>query len=106
MRYWAPALFILSGLGVAAAAELDDAEGKALYQNEIRPLLAKNCLGCHNPKLKQGGLDLSSREAVLRGGDNGPVVVVGNAQTSHLFKLVSHFAEPGMPFRAKKLSDE
>ena len=28
-------------------------------------LVNAKCLGCHNPKVKQGGLDLSTREALL-----------------------------------------
>ena len=38
-----------------------------LYRDHIQPLFKKSCLGCHNAGAKQGGLDLSTREALLRG---------------------------------------
>lgn len=78
----------------------------ALYRDEIKPLLAKNCLGCHNSSLKQAGLDLSTRESLLRGSEHGPVVVQGNPNGSQLYKAVAHVSEPHMPFKAKKLPDE
>ena len=47
-------------------------------------LLNAKCVGCHNPKVKQGGLDLSTREALLLGSEHGPVVVLGNPPDSPL----------------------
>src|SRR3989442_1719504 len=72
---------------------------------QIPPLLQKNCLMCHGEKVKQGGLDLSSRNALLRGGDNGPVIQPGDATSSLLYKLVAHQREPGMPYKTEKLPD-
>src|ERR1700722_3289371 len=77
----------------------------ALFRDQIKPLLETNCMKCHSPQLKRSGLDLSSREAMLRGGDTGPVVVPGDASASILYKRVSHAEQPGMPFGAPKLPD-
>src|SRR5262249_6532768 len=52
------------------------------------------------------GLDLSTRESALRGGDTGSVIVPGNAGASELYKRVSHLAKPGMPFNGQKLPEE
>jgi len=38
------------------------------FQNDIRPIFERNCLRCHNAKVKKGGLDLSTSERVLAGG--------------------------------------
>src|SRR4249920_1874475 len=73
---------------------------------QIQPLIEKNCLGCHNAKVKQGGFDMSSRETILKGSEHGKVVVPGNPEDSQLYKLVSHVSEPGMPFKGKKLPDD
>jgi hypothetical protein len=78
----------------------------ALYEAQIKPLLGRNCLPCHNAKVKQGGLDLSTREALLRGSEHGKVISLGNPNESQLYKLVAHVAEPRMPFQGKKLPDE
>jgi hypothetical protein len=78
----------------------------SLYRDEIKPLLTKNCLACHNSRMKQGGLDLSTREALMRGSEHGPVVVTGNPNSSQLYKVVAHITEPHMPFQGKKLPAE
>src|SRR5260370_22043028 len=46
-----------------------------------RPLLAKNCYGCHT-STHMGGLQLDSREHVLKGGNNGPAIVPGDPEHS------------------------
>ena len=37
-----------------------------------------NCSNCHNENFKEGGIDLSSYNSVLTGGDNGPGVDIVN----------------------------
>lgn len=83
-----------------------DAVDTSFYKEKIRPILAKNCLGCHNAKVKQAGFDLSNRDSLLRGSENGPVVVVGNADASILYKLISHAEQPAMPYKGAKLPDD
>jgi hypothetical protein len=82
------------------------AAGEAIVADSIHPALQKYCIGCHNSQVKKSGLDLSSREAMLRGGDRGAAISPGNARTSLLYKLVTHEEEPGMPYKADKLPDE
>ncbi len=82
------------------------APSPSLYRDRIKPLLDRNCIACHNEKVKQGGLDLSSRDALLKGSEHGKVVVPGNPNDSQFYKLVAHVTEPGMPFKGKKLPQE
>ena len=49
-------------------------EELAYYEEVVQPILNSNCQSCHNPRNKKGGLDLSSKEALLKGGKNGPVI--------------------------------
>ncbi len=86
-------------------AQSQPSSATSLYRDEIKPLLDRNCLGCHNSRMKQGGLDLSTREALLHGSEHGPVVVTGNPAESQLYKVVAHITEPHMPFGGKKLPD-
>jgi hypothetical protein len=79
---------------------------KGFFQSEMQPLLQRTCTPCHNAKVKQGGLDLSTRESLLRGSEHGSVVTPGNPNDSQLYKLVAHVTEPGMPFKSRKLPDE
>ena len=94
----------LLAAGFVAAQAQPSSSG--LYADEIKPLLTKNCLACHNTRLKQAGLDLSTRESLLRGSEHVPVVVIGNPNASQLYKVVAHVTEPHMPFQAKKLPED
>ena len=59
---------------------------------EAMALLKANCFSCHNPDKKKGELDLTTREGLLRGGEEGKVVVPGKAAASRLvFFRVSPF---------------
>ena len=49
-------------------------EELAYYEKVVQPILNSNCQSCHNPRNKKGGLDLSTKEALLKGGENGPVI--------------------------------
>src|SRR3954447_151248 len=51
------------------------ARGRELFQQKVRAILTDNCVKCHGGGKTRGGLDLTSREALLKGGDNGAVVV-------------------------------
>src|SRR5689334_634824 len=55
---------------------------------EVRQLLEARCVSCHGGKKTRGGLDLTARQALLRGGDSGPAVIPGEAGKSRLYKLV------------------
>jgi len=42
------------------------------YFREIRPILQRQCQGCHQPNLKSSNLDLTSYEGFNTGGQRGP----------------------------------
>jgi hypothetical protein len=71
-----------------------DEGGSVFFEKNIRPLLIKQCLGCHssasNPVM--GGLRLDDRDAALKGGSRGPSIVPGNPAESLLLKVVLHTA--------------
>ncbi len=60
----------------------------AEFENQIRPLLVKHCIGCHGPKKSESNLRLDSRAGVLKGGISGPAMVPGQAQQSLLIQAV------------------
>ncbi len=78
-------IFLIT-IGVAQrgmASEEDD-----FFEARVRPLLAKRCFECHRRKA-EGGLRLDSLKAMLKGGDSGAAVVVGDAGSSMLWQVVS-----------------
>lgn len=67
------------------------------FADEIAPILRANCLACHNAQEAEGGLALETPQSILKGGDEGPVIVPGNGAESRLLTLASHRADPIMP---------
>jgi len=67
------------------------------FQDEIAPLLRKNCLACHNESETEGELVMETVESLLEGGDSGPAIIAGDGEESLLFQLASHRTEPIMP---------
>src|SRR5262245_40041932 len=88
------------------AAQSAEEAGRDLYTRHIRPLLDQHCKMCHSGELREGGLDLSNPEGLMRGGKSGPVIVPGSANASLFYKLVAHQQEPAMPYKADKLPKE
>ena len=58
------------------------------YEQQVRPILANRCFGCHGPRQQQSGLRLDLRQNALRGGDYGVVIVPGKAAESKLMLRV------------------
>lgn len=78
-----------------AAAQVD---AEQLFVREIHPLLKQKCLACHgdDPRLR-GGLDLRSRESLLKGGEHGPAVVLHDAARSLLYQAILWAGDLKMP---------
>ena len=81
----------LVSLGMAQDKPLTRAQVD-FFEAKIRPVLATHCFECHGNKDK-GGLKLNSREAALKGGDSGAVIVLGKPKQSLLIKAVEHLDE-------------
>ena len=64
---------------------------------EAMVILKSNCFSCHNSEKEKGGLDLTTRKSLLRGGDEGKVVVPGKAAASRLIQSLQPGADPHMP---------
>ncbi len=91
--------------GKIASADTPRAEDIEFFENEIRPLLARNCLECHGEIEKPGGgVRLDSRAAILRGGESGSVVTPGKPDESLLIDAI-RYRSVEMPPKGK-LPDE
>ncbi len=101
-------LHLAWGLDVAAAVSdkhaADMAKGLALFKSDVRGVLKQHCVKCHGGEKIRGDLDLTTRQGLLKGGEEGPSIVPGNAAESFLFQVVNHEEEPFMPAKADKLS--
>lgn len=113
MNPFRPFVIVLSaGLALAAyvPARADDSAAKpqaaddkpVSFHNDVRPLLTASCNGCHKPDKKKGGLDMTSYEAIMKGGKHGVPVVPGKPEESSLIEMISG-PEPEMPEDADPL---
>ncbi len=66
------------------------AEGLQFYDKEVKPLLEQHCYKCHGPGKAKGGLTLASREAILKGGDSGPGVILDKPAESALVEALNY----------------
>ena len=64
------------------------------FKKDILPIFERNCLRCHDMKVKSAGLDLSTSESVLTGGDSGPAVDPGAPDASRLYDMIHNKAMP------------
>src|SRR6266496_3427794 len=58
------------------------AEDKVDFAKQILPILQQNCIKCHGEEKQKGKLRLDSKEAAMKGGKDGVVIVAGDADKS------------------------
>ncbi len=68
-------------------------------------VLESRCLECHHASKMKGGLDLTTRESLLKGGETGPALVAGQPEKSRLWRLAARLEDPFMPHKRDKLPD-
>ena len=83
-----------AALAIVPLAAFPAAEGDATRALEI---LQTKCFECHSKVLSMSGLDLSSREAALRGGSRGASIEAGHASGSRLIAAVERKGKLAMP---------
>jgi hypothetical protein len=108
MRRFPFCLLVVAGL--AHAANTPTAADLGFFEAKIRPVLAKNCYGCHGGDLKSpmGGLFLDTRNGILTGGKSGPAIVPGNPDESLLIRAVRYQGRkmpPAGPLDAAVVAD-
>lgn len=88
------------GVTVVSAQAPASPAGPPDFSRDVMPIFESNCLRCHNTAEEKGGLLLESYEDLMRGGDDGVPVVVGNADDSPIVRQVEGRAKPKMPPKA------
>src|SRR5207237_10869008 len=65
------------------------------FAKDVRPIVQAKCATCHgNNNKKKGDLDLRTLDALLKGGESGPVVVRGQSDKSLLWESVENGTMP------------
>ena len=56
---------------------------------DVAAILSAKCWVCHGRREQMGGLDLRTRQSMLRGGKSGPAIVPGKPESSLLVKRIA-----------------
>jgi len=59
------------------------------YDDHIATIVKRHCRQCHGEGKKEAGLDLSSFDALKKGGSGGAVVVAGRSSASRLLEVIT-----------------
>ena len=73
------------------------ADAGRLWTGKVQALLDVQCVKCHGPIEQKGGLELDTPQAVLKGGEDGVVVVPGKPEESPLFLKLAEGVDAHMP---------
>ena len=95
-RYLLPFLILISALPARAAVD---------FAHQIVPILKKHCAECHAGDKKKGGFSFNTREALIDGSENGPVIAKASPDKSRLVEVIlSTDSDDQMPPKGDRLS--
>jgi WD40 repeat protein len=80
-------------------AALGMADEPVSFHKQLRPILARQCLGCHQGASRQADLSLATVKDIQTGGRKGPALNL-------LISYMTGETKPQMPFGGKPLPDE
>jgi hypothetical protein len=76
------------------------------YAREIKPILTRRCVACHGMVKPRAGVRLDTAAAVLKGGEDGPILVSGRGEESALIAAVrGEGPTPRMPYKRPPLAE-
>ena len=83
--------YIQKKISVTTLSETKRSNNDSLfvYEDLIHPVMEEKCIACHNQNLASGGLNMSSIESMIKGGNSGAGIQNGNPFKSLIYKRVS-----------------
>ncbi|MBL8817318.1 MAG: PSD1 domain-containing protein [Planctomyces sp.] len=86
------------------AEDAGNAHAKITFEEHVLPILKARCVKCHAGAEPSQGLRLTTRRDVLRGGESGPAMRIGAAESSLVWeKLASNeMPKDGPPLSAEE----
>src|SRR5437773_514115 len=96
----------LARSGAEPPATSPSADQIAFFEKEVLPVLTANCFKCHGEGKIRGGLRLTSRESVFKGGDRGPAVSLDKPNESSLLKAINYKDDLEMPPTGKLVAKD
>ncbi len=91
--------FLIPAVATSLSAAVD-------FSHQIAPLIRKHCGECHTGDKLKGGFSMNDRDALLHGGESGPVVNLKQPEKSLLLEVVSTAEEDlRMPPKGERLNE-
>lgn len=92
------------GVGIAASpvsgASVD-------FNRDVAPVLVKRCLECHGESTSMGGLVLTTRKLLIKGGDGGPALSEGSPDRSLVLeRIIAGEMPPEQRGESRQLPDD
>ncbi len=80
------AAFLAIAGSVATAAARTKGDEPVDFARDVWPILERTCIECHGAEQQLSRLRLDSPERILKGGDNGKILVPGKPDESSMWK--------------------
>ncbi|WP_397570497.1 c-type cytochrome domain-containing protein [Schlesneria sp. T3-172] len=90
-------------VGLVSAEESGTDHKPVSFYRQVRPILQRQCSGCHQPAKQGGNLQLVSYELLVKGGESGPSIVPGKPEESEIIRQISG-DKPEMPLNSEPLA--
>ncbi len=89
--------------GEVSAALIKDVQQAVAYTDIIQPILQTKCYACHGTSKQKGKLRLDEPDFILKGGEDGKIMIPGSAGESEMIKriLLAADNEDHMPPKEK-----
>jgi hypothetical protein len=93
-------------VGTFALGTIRTATADVDFSKDVKPILESTCVRCHGAQKSKGKLRLDTRDGLMKGSENGPVIVPGKPDESKLFQLASQpkSSEDRMPPEGEPLA--
>lgn len=91
LRFFVLGLTLSVLMASGLRSESPSAADVAFFEMDVLPILKANCFACHGSEKKlQGGLKLTSREDILKGGESGPAVDLKKPEESLILMAINY----------------
>jgi WD40 repeat protein len=84
-------------LATPQAARAQAPKGPVSFINDVAPILKENCFACHDAKKRKGKLDMTTFEALRKGGDHEDPIADGKPDESYMLDLLKATDAARMP---------
>lgn len=91
------ALFRRFLITAVASILIAGCEKPVSYKRDIRPIMVRHCLDCHDGKGEgstASGFSVQTYDSLMKGTKYGPVIVPGSAVASTLYRVINDQVDP------------